>query len=313
MKIAFVHDWEPSFEQEITWRDGLAAAIKLLGQAHEVKAWCAGPDLTIPHPFFPIHASSNIAAEVRLFNPDVILCWGDCTRPNAEPLSRLEKPMALCFAGGDPARETNRYFQHFFVESSSYKDRFEARGQSVSLAFGTNTDLYKPIQQPKLFDAINFATFAAWKRHHLLAEALEGLRVLCAGYMYSDHEQDCWKYPQRHGLAIAPHLSGEAVAYFMNMAKVAVIPSMSSGGSQRTVLEAMACNIPVVVCEDSEKLTEYVRGGGGFVCKPEPDAIRKSWEEAVDTEATTRQYILDNWSHEVYAKRLEEGLLRLLA
>jgi len=46
---------------------------------------------------------------------------------------------------------------------------------------------------------------------------------------------------------ILPHLSHKAVAYLMNASKTCVITSDSTGGSQRTVLEAMACELPVLV------------------------------------------------------------------
>jgi len=312
MRIAFVHDWPVEWEQEYSWRDGLAAALRELGKRHELKVLvCAEEDIVIPHPYFPITATVDILGKVLQFTPDVILMWGDCTRPNAEPLSQLKKPMALCFAGGNPFGKTNKYFQHFFVESSVYLNRFHASGNSASLAFGTNTELFQPVEATKYFDAIFPATFADWKRHKIFAEATKGLNALAVGYMYMNHEQHCWQECQRAGNLVLPHVSHETLKRLYAASKTCVITSNSQGGSQRTVLEAMAMNIPVIVMEDSDKTTEYVREGGGVVVKPNPLAIKQAIHRDMGKDWNTRDYILNKWSEFNYADNLEKVLINL--
>lgn len=312
MKIAVVHDWEPSVEQELTWRDGLCAAIRELGTRHEVKFWTCGEGMVLRHPYFPIHFSNDIPSEVRDFNPDVILHWADCTRPNAMPLKALGKPMALCFAGGDTMRDNTMLFDHFFVESSVYKARFESMGKSVSIAFGTNTDLFQPTKSARYFDAIFPATFALWKRHKLFADAVHGLRTVAVGYQYQDHEQECWQICRDAGVLILPHISAEALRTLYAASKCVVITSNHQGGSQRTVLEAMAMNIPVIVMNDSDKTTEYVREGGGWIVDPEPSEIRRAIDSLSGVPIKTRDYVLSKWSHIKYAEALEHGLQSII-
>lgn len=313
-KIAIIHDWDVVWEQEYTWRDGLCAAVKELSKRHDVKFFVAGPDNIIPHPYFPIYVSSNIKKDVEEFKPDVILMWGDCTRPNAEPLSQLGIPMALCFAGGNPMGHTARYFDHFFVESAVYYDEFKSKGFSVSTAFGTNTEIFKPIpDQTKSFDAIFPATFCTWKRHPLFAEAVTGLKSCSVGWMYPVQENFCWKACEKAGSLVLPHVSAETLARLYASSKTCVITSRSDGGSQRTVLEAMAMNIPVICCSDSNKTSEYVREcGQGAVVEPKAEAIRLAIEEWKDKKVNTRDYIMEKWSEYVYADNLEAGLLKLL-
>lgn len=310
MRIAVIHDWKIEWEQEYTWRDGLCAAIRELGKRHEVRFWAEGPPQIIPHPYFDIYVSQDIPFAVKAFDPDVILIWGDTTRPHARLLAPLNKPMAMCFAGGHMDGEARNYIDHYFVESEVYKQRFEAQGCSVSTAFGTNTELYKPIPaQHKLFDALFPATFALWKRHALFAEATRDLKACAVGYMYETHEQDCWQVCEQAGNLVLPHVSAEALRRLYAASKTVVVPTRADGGSQRTVLEAMAMNIPVIVCEDSDKTTEYVREGGGTIVPPDAKAIREALLNP--KQLNTRNYILTKWSEYTYADALEKQLLNL--
>lgn len=314
MKIAFVHDWEPNDYQEITWQDGLAAALQeLMNRGHRVDVITCGQGKTIDHPYFDIRYWPRPAEVVRSLRPDVILCWADMTRPNIEPLSKLGIPMAICFAGGEPITDKTPIFQHIFVESQVYKNRLEEAGyDNVSIAFGTNTELFKPLPgQPKLYDTIFPATFALWKRHRLYAPAVAGLRALACGYMYENHEQECWQDCLKNGVTILPHVSAETLRYLYATSKVCVIPSESAGGSQRTVLEAMAMNIPLVVT-DSDKF-DYAKGYA-FEAEPTIESIRGTVKVLLDGErdVDSRDYVLKNWSEYTYADALEKGLQSII-
>lgn len=309
MRIAFIWDWQMVPSQTITWKDGLAAAVKELCKKYDVRVFTMGGEYIFPHDYFPIYVTNDIVKSVKEFSPDKIIIWGDTTRPAARALAPLNIPMSLCFAGGHQDGEVIPYIDHFFVESQVYKDSFLAKGRSVSIAFGTNTELFKPLpNQQKVFDALFPATFALWKRHNLFAEATKGLKACAVGYMYDTHEQDCWQVCEKSGALVLPHCPPEALQRLYAASKCVVIPTRSDGGSQRTVLEAMAMNVPVIVCGDSDKTTEYVREGGGTIVAPDAKAIR----EAIDylaVENNTRDYILNKWSETIYANKLEQWIL----
>jgi glycosyltransferase involved in cell wall biosynthesis len=312
MKIAFVWDWNPTYEQTITWMDGLSRAIKeLADRGHEVSVYVPGEVANIvDHPYFPINVSPHLKEALSDVKPDVILHFADMTRPNAQPLRELNIPMAICFAGGDPVSYNTYCFDHVFVESQVYKEVFDRNDTSCSIAFGTNTELFTPLEQPKVFDTIFPATFAGWKRHDLYAEATRGLRSLAVGWMYQDHEQECWQECVRLGTTVLPHVSADALHYLYAASKICVITSHSGGGSQRTVLEAMAMNLPLIVT-DSDKF-DYAKGDV-YHCEPEAQEIR-SYINAIldgDGDVNTRDYILNNWSHVQYADSLEKELLRI--
>lgn len=325
MRIAFVHDWKPDMLQALTWNDGLCAALCILSERHDLRYFTVGDarfDLKnngLDMSFVP--EGGDFVEAVRAFEPDVILHWADATRPHAEPLKTLGKPMALCFAGGNPFGPTWHLFDHIFVESQSYKMQYENRGMGhmVSTAFGTNTKLFDPQhakvkKQAKIFDVANFSTYCAWKRHDLLASAVQGYSVVCAGYKYDDHETECWQVPLNAGFLCLPHLSPEALRTLFAASRTCVLTSHWTGGSQRTVLEAMAMEIPLIVMSDSDKTSEYVLDcGEGFVVPPDPVAIKEAVQEAMYMTVKTRPYILENWSEYRYAENLEKGLKKICA
>lgn len=306
MKIAFIWDWQPSYEQAVTWKDGLAAALRELSRrGHDVTLYTDCSD-TIHHPWFDIKPIFTMGYS----EPDVILHWADMTRPHASEHFRLDIPMAICFAGGEALGENVDLFDHIFVESEAYRKKFADAGYSVSTAFGTNTELFKPEpRQQKIFDVAFPATYALWKRHNLLAQATKGLRTVTAGYMYPNtRESECYEVMQDNGALVLPHVSAEALRAIFAASKCVVIPSRSDGGSQRTVLEAMAMNIPVIVT-DSDKFDWE----GLHRVEPNAPAIREMIDKlnADNWPTNTRGYIEENWSHITYADAIEKELLRI--
>jgi glycosyltransferase involved in cell wall biosynthesis len=308
MRIAFVWDWEPNFEQTIQLNDGLQAALRVLEtRGHTVNRYTDTRAAVGDY-----HPIDDIIRYKEKF--DVILHWADFTRPHAKPHQELGIPMAICFAGGEAVNYNTPYFDHIFVESEVYKAKLESAGyENVSIAFGTNTELFKPIEQPKLLDTIFPGTFAEWKRHQLYAQAVQGLRSLAVGYIYTDHETECWEDCLKHGVAILPHVSAETLHRLYASSRVCVIPSRSSGGSQRTVLEAMAMNLPLVVT-DSDKFDYVWDSDEVLQVPPHPDAIREAVDFYINNNITvnTRDVVVEKWSEFTYADALEEGLKSIL-
>ncbi len=310
--------------QALTWNDGLCAALRILSERHDLRYFTVGDarfDLKnngLDMSFVP--EGDTFVQAVRDYAPDVILHWADATRPHAEPLKQLGKPMALCFAGGNPFGPTWHLFDHIFVESNSYLMQYQNRGMGhmVSTAFGTNTKLFDPSHaqakgQSKIFDVCFPATYCDWKRHKLFAESVKGYSSICAGFKYDDHETYCWEAADAAGALSLPHVSPEALRTIYAASRSCVITSHWTGGSQRTVLEAMAMNLPLVVMSDSDKTSEHVvECEQGFVVSPEPQAIRQAISEAIRTPVNTREYILSKWSEAHYADAIEAGLKKIV-
>ena len=186
-------------------------------------------------------------------------------------------------------------------------------GRSVSTAFGTNTDLFKPKMKPKVFDAFFPATFADWKRHKpLFAPAVYGLRACAVGYMYDSHEDWCWKSCEEAGVLTLPHVSAEALVHLYGSSHSVVITSRSDGGSQRSVLEAMAMNIQCIVMADSDKTSEYILAANLKPVEPHPQAIHEEILRVRGTTTNARNYIMQNWSEQHYADAILKGLNQII-
>ena len=302
----------------MSWQDGLAAAIELVGKEVEldcytqVKGVKDGTLFFNPHATFRAYPDWQVMAKaIREENYDAYLFFADLTRPALIEMAG-EKPTALCFTGGFAQSSASERIGLFFVESAVYLDRFRREGRNTIQAFGTNTRLFRPLpKQQKHWDAIFPATFADWKRHKLFAEAL-GPKGMACGWL-QDHEPWCYNECFEQGVLVLPHIPAYALPFLYAGAHTCVITSNSAGGSQRTVLEAMACACPVIVMEDSDKTSEYVReGGGGFIVRPEVGAIReaigRAKELGSDVRAKSREYILGKYSERHYAAALVEGL-----
>lgn len=314
MNVAFCWDWDNEIQQLVTWEDGLAAALRIIRQSITVDCYTQAKVTAatiIPHPYFPFHVYptwQEMAAVIRERNYDAYLFFADLTRPALIAMAG-EKPTALCFTGGWADSSAKHKIALYFVESQVYVDKFRRDGCNVVQAFGTNTKLFRPLHKnQKHFDAIFPATFADWKRHELFAEAL-GSKGLACGW-FQDHEPWCYDACFKKGVVTLPHVPAYILPFFYDMAHSVVITSNSAGGSQRTVLEAMAMNIPCVVMADSDKTTEYVRESGvGYIVEPTVDAIRDAIERIKHNGDTGgRSYVLKKWSEQHYANVLLSGI-----
>lgn len=296
------------------WKDGLAAALRILGKECELKIYTQGSvkvETVVHHEYFDIFVYpdwQSMAAQVEADKPDACLFWADMTRPAIDRLA-TQFPSAICFAGGDPIMNATRLFKKIFVESNEYLERLQVAGFPVELAFGCNTALFKPQKQPKTFDAFFPATYADWKRHALFAGAVEGLPAMACGN-YQAHEPWCYDVCVEKGVFTTKHIFPDQLVDFYNASRTVVITSANNGGSQRSVLEALACNIPCIVMVDSQKCSQYIyeAGCGAMVVEPNKQDIRAAIERWKDRPMETRGFVLANYSEEMYAAKLLAGL-----
>ncbi len=325
-RIAFVWDWDNEPSQLATWNDGLAAALNLLQRQKgiELRVYTQLKNLpcaatVFPHDNFPIMAFQDepaMSGRIIADNPDFVLIWGDLTRPCIPLLTSLY-PSGICYAGGQSTPHKCHLFDLMMVENESYKELYSSMmgHKNVRLAFGTNTTLFKPNPAlPKTWDACFPASFIGWKRHNLYADACVELRkirpearFMACGTTYA-HNMDAYNACIKAGIFATQYLPAYILPDFYNAARVVVITSHWTGGSQRTVLEAMACNVPVIAMEDSDKTSEYLIKAGlpECVCKPEPRAIADKMHEFIsqNKQVNTREWVMNNYSEYKYADQM---------
>lgn len=316
MKLAVCTDWGDKKSAFYSNKDGILKMLQVLRDRDgwETMFFRKHPEQTFiwDHDCIRAHISPSPAKAVIDWKPDAILFFGDFSRPIMGELADVKIPKAICYSGG---RFTD--YEHvpdiIFVESKSYIDWMNSRGlTNVVQAFGTNTELFKPYpNQPKIIDALFPATFASWKRHHLFAEAL-GPRGLCCGW-WQEHEMEVIQNAMKGNVGLLHHQPAESMALLYNLAKTVVITSSDIGGSQRTVLEALASNVPCIVMADSTMTSEYIREcGEGAIVEPNVEDIRKAVDEWKDKKVNTRQWVLDNYSEFIYADKVRDGILSIM-
>lgn len=298
MRVSFI--WQGFNGRYGLWKDGLWAAMQLIGKEHDVG-------------FF----DTTDLDTLRLANPDVVLYWeAPCTfagkdRENYWNIQDLPYKKALLFAGGPVKKEWCDGFDLFFVESAINEKEFGDLGLPWKRAFGVNTQIMRPEQQPKVFDGVMQATCASWKRHWLLADALQSKAAIAGRFQESDPIG--FMRARKAGAAVFPELSAEGVAALLNMSHTMVNCADEYGGGQRATLEAMACGIPVVVMSDSPKNMEYVQeSDAGIICDPSSEMIKIAVDVLKKEEGKSGQkgvdYIQSRWTEKHYAEALLAGI-----
>lgn len=290
MKIAFC--WQGVSGRYGFWKDGLYRAMKRIEEKHDVR---------------------YIEPWEEVKPDEIVLYWESaCTSngkdgENYKRIQQLPNRKALLFAGGPIQEEWLFNFDHVFVEGEFNKKEMDALGIPCSIAFGVNEDIFNPDPQQKVFDGFMQATFAGWKRQPLFAEALGQKGLLCG--RYQEEDQSPWINSSQS--IRLPELPAEAVARLINASHAVVNTSEYWGGGQRCTLEAMACNVPVIVMSDSPKNREYVEeSGAGIVCDPNPDAIRNSIEQVKGRDMGGVQYVFENWTSKHYAENILKWLVQ---
>lgn len=316
MKLGVVNDWfDP--KSAIFWnKDGF---LKMLHVLRERDKWeivffkKSDRSFEWKHDYVDLRFSPDPVRSLLEWNPDAILGFSDFSRPYLREI-RGKKPIALCYTGGT-FKDYKDVPDIVFVENKSYAKWMRDIGVAgVAQAFGTNTEIFRPVRQPKVFKAFFPATFAGWKRHELFAEAM-GKDGLACGW-WQENEPACHEVCFKYGCAVLHHQMPESVVHLYNMSHTCLVTSRNEGGSQRSVLEAMACGIPPIVMSDSDKNREYVEEAGfGLIVEPDPNRIREAVEELIARPHDPKKgiaYISSKYTAEHYATKVRDGIQGIL-
>lgn len=301
-KIAIIKPIDEPLSMWYGWCDGLMGAIGEMSKEFNVKVFgYSDVPAVIKRDGWEIQVTDNPSSLkywLRSFNPKVIMGWGTAQHHWNEMNGFLGTKILL-YAGGPPA-DTSR-FDAVVVETPSDEQFFD----NSYIAFGTNTDMFRPMPLNKLFPAVYPAAFALWKRHDLWAKAVPG-GSLAVGHM-QDHEPECFGVCIDEGHAVIGTVPQNIIPQLVNQAMGVVVTAEHMGGCQRLALEAMACNVPVLVTNDSKA----AQIDGVWTCPPDVDNIRNAFLTMVTTfenETTDlrEKYIVGKMDHIQYGRKLIE-------
>lgn len=281
-RIAFLWPWSGAKAVKPLVKDGLMRAMELIGEKHQVDWYLSGDEPDNSY--------------------DWILVWGVSSVPFNFKIQKYKAKKALMCAGHAEDIVNLDKFNVVFVESPLIYKHLKPYCRRIVLAFGVDTDFYKPLDIPKYIDAVYPATFSEWKRQHLFAEAI-GPRGLCFGVVQPDGVPH-FEYCQKKQVATLGGLMPQSLMNIMyNVSRTCVITSWH--GSERTTLESLACNTPVVVTDDNFLTCSLLPKEGAIACNPEPANIRKAFEQALTFKnINTREYVLRSWTARKYAEKI---------
>ena len=267
LRLAWIWEWERAKEIEPHWRDGLRGCLEEIAKDHEVDWYLF---------------------EVPKKDYDWIITWCDSNSNFSHFFTPRLKGKRAIFLTTNPTNYHNlQGFDVVFCESSVVYDECRMRGLRAVKAFGTDTDFFKPGKVEKDIEYFYPATFSPWKLQSEIAHL--GKKLLCVGTIQPDGQNEFNACVQNGVHTEVGYFPPEKIRDYYQRAKNVIIPAVH--GSERTVLEAMACNIlPQVTNPLNVKSKTYL------------DEFKKSGL------LLPRDFVLQNYSHKTYAQSVLKGL-----
>lgn len=268
-KLAFVWFWDQASSVFPNWRDGLRGALDLVGREYDI-SWFF--DKTIP---------------LESDGFDFILFWDDSNSAFFNEIDKYSCRKGICLTTAPQNVENLKRLDVVFCESQPIYEAVRAAGVRAIKAFGTDTEFFKP--DPKVKKDIEYfypATFSPWKRQRDISYL--GSRLLCVGTVQPDGAVD-YNSAIENGVQIElGYFPAEKIRDYYRRSKKVIIPAIH--GSERTVLEAMAMNILPEVVGNNPRSKTYL------------EEFKNSGSR------TTRDFIVNNYSHFIYADKLLKGI-----
>lgn len=272
LKIAFCWYFDKAQMVFPNWRDGLRAAMELIDKKHEVD-WIIGQQ--VPEDKY-----------------DFILFWDDSNSRLFKELANHKCRKGICLTTDPHNIDNLRTIDVVYCESQPIFDAVRRQGIRAIKAFGTDTDFFIPDHNvSKDIKYFYPATFSPWKRQSEIAKY--GKDLLCVGTVQPDGVEELRACVDAGVKVETGYFPVEVILDYYQRSQNVIIPAVH--GSERTVLEAMSCNIlPIVTNPEINKRTasyieEYVAWRG-------------------NTKKTPREFVYENYSHVTYAKQLLKGI-----
>jgi hypothetical protein len=238
------------------WKDGLWAAMDKLKGDFDIVQW-------------NLFTDEPLIADPKDF--DFILGWGAFGGPVDNYMSALrqvvkKKPFGLCVAGNVVSPGSPDVYDILFYETEWAKDWILSHDPTLEdklmHAFGINRLIYNESlgHTDKIWDYTTVGSFSLWKRHILMLDK-PGYKLAIGEIQKGNPGEslDIIGDLLLGGIVISDMVEPETLATIYHCSRCVYIPADITGGGERAVLEARACNINVEVEPDNEKLEELLK------------------------------------------------------
>lgn len=261
--------WDRASEIMPNWRDGLRAALEEVAKEHEV-VWFLDREVPPPSEHW-----------------DGVIFWDDSNSSFFSQLDNYKCPKTLCLTTDPQNFENLRKLNAVYCESEPVYEAVRAQGIRAIKAFGTDTNFYCPDEKSrKDIEYFYPATFSPWKRQADIAYL--GKRLTCIGTVQPDGFLELQECVQNGVKVEEGYFPAEKIRDYFRRSQNVIIPAVH--GSERTVLEAMACGIkPQVTNVRNVRTLSYIK-------------------ELEASGLSPRDFVLQNYDPTRYAKDILKGL-----
>ena len=236
------------------WVDGFTSAVELMRKDFAVTMW-------------NLFDSKPSAGQINEF--DFVMTksnWGWIVDQYFQSIqAQVQTKSGIMISGSaDPKDESN--YDVLFYETSWYRPKVEHHPNIVH-AFGIDTDLMRPKSVSKKYDWIAVGAFKPYKRFdRLLDKPGKGIVIgeypkrqfkggLLGRLKYLvNAKPDIVVQLNKRDVETLNFMPYEDLCDYYNMSKLAYIPATLNGGGERSLLEARACGLDVVIENDNPKL-----------------------------------------------------------
>lgn len=273
MKIVILWYFDKAEQVYPNWRDGHRAAFEELAKKHEV--------------------DFILGKKLPDYTPDFLLFWDDSNSEVFKHLDKYNCRKGICLTTDPWNMDNLRKLDVVFVESDPIYEKVRREGIRTIKAFGTDTDFFSPANITKDIEYFYPATFSPWKRQSQIAHL--GNKLLCVGTVQPDGVDEL-KACEENGVNVEiGYFPVEKIRDYYRRTKNVIIPAVH--GSERTVLEAMSCNIfPQVLNHENIRTNSYIE-----------EYIGEKGVRGKDV-FSPRDFVLKNYSHHKFAQQLLKGI-----
>jgi hypothetical protein len=270
MKIAFIWYWDRASEIYEHYRDGLRGAMDVIDKDHKVDWYL---DKSMPEPG----------------NYDFLLFWSSSQEDYFKDLYKYPEKKGLCLTTNPHNHVNLRNMSAIYCESDVVYDEVRAHGLRAIKAFGTDTDFFTPDEEVrKDIEYFYPATFSPWKRQSEIAHL--GKKLVCMGTVQPDGQAEYDKCVEEGVVVKEGYFPVDILRNHYRRTKKIRIPAVH--GSERTMVEAMSMNILPKVLHPNLNAKTYTY-----------------YKEFMDSGyKKPRDFILENYSHRIYAQNILKGM-----
>lgn len=268
MKIAFLWNFKQANDIYPNWKDGLRAAIDVIGIENDVDIYC-GDD------------AYKLEGEY-----DFLLFWTDSTDPFLSFYKDLPTRKGMVLTTDPVDFENLKNMDVIFCESSPVYNAVRRQGLRCIKAFGTDTEFYKSDSRNKDIQYFYPATFSPWKLQRNIAH--HGSELTCVGTVQPDGIEDYTACLEKGVNVEIGYFPPEKIRDYYRRSHNVLIPAIH--GSERTCLEALSMGIIPQVNPINKRTYSYVE------------------EFFASKMKSPREFVVKNYSAKKYADQLMKGI-----